>query len=73
MLHAPLDLSTVHSLDAPTTYPSLHASALALLTAYDLAHLFGFAETTAICQADAAWDRAVAAWRCASDDDPPSS
>ena len=70
MLHAPLDLPTVHALDAPTTHPSLQASALAWLTAYDLAHLFGFAETTAVRQADAAWDRAVEAWRCASDDEP---
>ena len=70
MLHAPLDLPTVHALDAPTPHPSLQASALAWLTAYDLAHLFGFADTTAIRQADAAWDRAVEAWRCRSDDEP---
>ena len=70
MLHAPLDLPTVHALDAPTTHPSLQASALAWLTAYDLAHLLGFAETTAIRPADAAWDRAVEALRCASYGEP---
>jgi hypothetical protein len=64
MLHAPLDLPTVHALDAPTTHPSLQASARAWLTAYDLAHLFGFAETTASQQADAE------ACHCASDDEP---
>ena len=68
MLYAPLDLPRVHPLDAPTTHPSVQASARAWLTAYDLAHLFGFAETTAIRPADA--DRAVEAWRCASDDEP---
>jgi len=70
MLHAPLDLPTVHALDGPTTHPSLQASALAWLTAYDLAHLFEFAETTAIRQADAAWDRAVEALRCARGEEP---
>jgi hypothetical protein len=70
MLHAPLDLPTIHALAAPTTHPSFQASALAWLTAYDLAHLLGFAETTAIRPADAAWDRAVEALRCASYDEP---
>ena len=70
MLHAPLDLPTVHALDAPTTHPSIHASARAWLTACDVARLLGFAETIAIRPADAAWDRAVEALRCARGDEP---
>jgi hypothetical protein len=56
-----LDLAVVRALDQ--RIPSLRASAQAWLGAYHLALSLGFTERAARCQAAAAWDRVVAAWR----------
>ena len=61
---SPLDLAVVQALDE--RIPSLRASAQAWLGAYHLALSLGFTERAARCQAAAAWDRAVAAWRQSS-------
>jgi hypothetical protein len=63
---SPLDLAVVQALDE--RIPSLRASAQAWLGAYHLALSLGFTERTAVCQAAAAWDRVVAAWRQPSQD-----